>query len=90
MVEIETESLEKGLIATDLGFSAEAIEDGVNGYKVKLDDIEGFRTCITELWSNPKQILKIGRNARLDYEQKYKPEDNYEQLMNIYKKTLEQ
>lgn len=34
MVEIETESLGKGLIATDLGFSQEAIEDGVNGFTV--------------------------------------------------------
>lgn len=42
MVEIETESLGKGLIATDLGFSVEAIEDGVNGYKVALGDIIDF------------------------------------------------
>ena len=86
---IETESLEKGLIATDLGFSAEAIEDGKNGYKVKLGNIEGFRKCIAELWSKPELIFEIGRNARLDYERKYKPEDNYEQLMDIYKKTVE-
>ena len=89
MVEIETESLGKGLIATDLGFSAEAIEDGKNGYKVKLGDIKGFQKCITELWRKPELASEIGRNARLDYEQKYKPEDNYEQLMDIYKKTME-
>ena len=89
MVEIETESLGKGLIATDLGFSAEAIEDGKNGYKVKLGDIKGFQKCITEVWRKPELASEIGRNARLDYEQKYKPEDNYEQLMDIYKKTME-
>ena len=90
MVEIETESLGKGLIATDLGFSTEAIEDGKNGYKVKLGDIEGFQKCIAELWSKSELIAEIGRNARLDYEQNYKPEDNYKQLMEIYKKTIEQ
>lgn len=42
MVEIESESLGKGLIATDLGFSAEAIENGVNGYKIPLGDVTGF------------------------------------------------
>ena len=42
MVEIETESLGKALIATDLGFSVEAIENGVNGYKVPLNDVNGF------------------------------------------------
>ena len=88
MVEIETESLGKGLIATDLGFSTEAIEDGKNGYKVKLGNVEGFQKCISELWSKPELASEIGRNARLDYEQKYKPEDNYEQLMGIYHKTI--
>lgn len=88
MVEIETESLGKGLIATDLGFSTEAIENGVNGYKVKLGDVKGFRECITELWSNPELISEIGKNARLDYEQKYKPGNNFEQLMDIYHKTM--
>ena len=90
MVEIETESLGKGLIATDLGFSTEAIEDGRNGYKVKLCDIDGFRKYITELWINTELISEIGRNARLDYEQKYRPEDNYKQLLDIYRRTMEQ
>ena len=90
MVEIETESLGKGLIATDLGFSTEAIKDGVNGYKIKLGDIEAFRKCIIKLWNKPEISAEIGQNARLDYMQKYRPEENYEQLMNIYKNTIEQ
>lgn len=88
MVEIETESLGKGLIATDLGFSMEAIENAVNGYKIKLGDVKGFRECIIELWNKPELISEIGKNARLDYEQKYKPEDNYEQLIDIYQETI--
>lgn len=89
MVEIETECLGKGLIATDLGFSAEAINNGINGFKVKLDDIEGFRKCILSVWNNPEMAFEIGKNARLDYEKKYRPEDNYKKLMEIYKRTLE-
>lgn len=90
MVEIETESLGKGLIATDLGFSTEAIEDGVNGYKIKLSDAEGFSKCIMKLWNSPEKISKIGKNARFDYEKKYRPEDNYKQLIDIYRKMLGQ
>lgn len=85
MVEIETESLGKGLVATDLGFSAEAIENGVNGYKVKLGDINGFKQKIKELWKDPKRCESLGANARKDYESKYMPEDNYSQLICIYK-----
>lgn len=84
MVEIETESLGKGLIATDLGFSVEAIIDGVNGYKVPLGDIDGFVYRIRGLWGSPEECKRIGYNARKDYEAKYMSEDNYRQLMDIY------
>jgi len=89
MVEIETESLGKGLIATDLGFSAEAIEDGINGYKVKLGDVDGFINRIKGLWSKSEKCRKLGLNARKDYEMKYMPEDNYKQLIDIYRKLTD-
>lgn len=85
MVEIETESLGKALIATDLGFSAETIENGVNGYKVPLGDVIGFVDVITELWDKPEKCTELGRNARANYQDNYLPEDNYQQLMSIYK-----
>lgn len=84
MVEIESENLGKAIIATDLGFSIEAINNGINGYKVSLGDIEGFIKAITDLWQNPELCIKMGINARKEYDCKYRPEDNYKQLMNIY------
>ncbi|HRU98165.1 MAG TPA: glycosyltransferase family 4 protein [Ruminococcus sp.] len=85
MVEIETESLGRPLVATDLGFSVEAIKNGYNGYKVKLGDVNGFAEKITELWNDPELCRKMGVNARKDYEAKYLPEDNYKQLVDIYR-----
>ena len=84
MVEIETESLGKALIATNLGFSVEAIENGVNGYKVPLNDVNGFVDVIIKLWKDSDQCKKMGENARKDYESKYLPEDNYNQLIAVY------
>lgn len=89
MVEIETESLGNALVATDLGFSVEAIENGVNGFKIPLGDVDGFVNCIRELWKKPELCKKMGINARNDYEKKYMPEDNYKQLIQIYKSLLE-
>jgi len=90
MVEIETESLGKGLVATDLGFSVEAIENGVNGYKVKLGDVDGFVRQIQVLWDNPEECRKLGEKAREDYKAKYMPEDNYRQLISIYEGVLKE
>lgn len=84
MVEIESESLGNALVATDLGFSEEAIKNGYNGFKVKLGDIDGFVTQIRRLWQNAEECERMGKNARKDYETKYMPEDNYKQLLRIY------
>lgn len=84
MVEIESESLGKGIVATDLGFSAEAVQNGVNGYKIKLGDVDGFVKIIRKLWNSPDKCKELGLNARKDYEAKYTPEKNYKQLKNIY------
>lgn len=90
MVEIEAESLGKPLIATDLGFSAEAVTDGINGYKVPLGDTDGFVRTIRALWADPAICRAMGARARADYEAKYRPEENYRQLAEIYKKTMGQ
>lgn len=88
MVEIEAESLGRALIATDLGFSVEAIENDVNGYKVPLNDINGFIEAITNLWNDPDKCRSMGQNAKTDYEKKYRPEDNYYQLISIYESLI--
>lgn len=85
MVEIEAESLGKALVATDLGFSEEAIENGFNGYKVALGDVDGFCRTISALWDDPAQAQRMGENARNDYLEKYLPEANYQQLSQIYR-----
>ena len=84
MVEIEAMSLGKALIATDLGFSQEAILDKYNGVKFKLGDIDEFKQKITFLWNNREQSAMMGLNARKEYEIKYKPEKSYSQLNTIY------
>lgn len=89
MVEIETESLGIPLIATDLGFSSEAIEDGYNGYKVPLGDVDEFIKTIQNLWNDHELCKSMGKNARKDYLTKYVPSDNIEQLKRIYKNMLE-
>ena len=84
MVEIEAQSLGKPLVATDLGFSVEAIQEGFNGFKVPLGDVDGFVRKIREFWEQPELCAQMGQNARQDYLSKYTPEDNYNQLIEIY------
>lgn len=84
MVEIEAMSLGKPLVATDLGFSEEAIIDGYNGVKFQLGDVGEFANKIEALWNEPWKCEEMGQNTRAEYEKKYKPETNYEELISIY------
>jgi glycosyltransferase involved in cell wall biosynthesis len=52
--------------------------------KIPLGDIEGFSGAVRKLWSSKDEIKRMGENARRDYEDKYLPEDNYNQLLSIY------
>ena len=63
MVEIEAESLGVPLVATDLGFSSEAVEEGVNGCRIPLGDVNGFVEKIRELWDRPGLCRQMGENA---------------------------
>lgn len=90
MVEIEAESLGKALIATDLGFSTEAIVEGYNGLKVPLGNVELFVEKIKYLWNNHNLAVEMGLNARVDYEKKYQEADNYKQLIEIYNTMLKE
>ena len=89
MVEIESESLGLPLVATDLGFSAEAVRNGFNGVKIPLGNINKWGKAVRELWNNPDYCRVMGTNARQDYEMKYTPERNHEQLVEIYRSLLE-
>lgn len=88
MVAIETESLGIPLITTDIGFFKEAIQNGINGMKIPLEDEQGFREAVIDFWKNPQKLKKMGENARSDYEQKYVPETNMKQLFEIYASVL--
>ena len=86
MTIIESMSLSKGTVSTDLGFSREAIRNGYNGYKFPHGDSEKFIDVVKALWNSPEECKKIGINARKEYEKKYTPAINYKELLEIYEK----
>lgn len=88
MVEIEAFSLGKAIIAYDLGFSSELIENEFNGIKVKFADVHEFAAKILYLWNNENKCKQLGMKARLTYLSRFTPESNYEQLYTIYKELI--
>ncbi len=88
MVQIETMSVGKALVATDLGFSKESVTEDYNGRKFPLGDSSRFISTVKKLWNDPKKAAEMGENARREYEEKYRPESNYKELINCYEGLL--
>jgi len=88
MVMIETQCLGKSIIASDIGFSSEAIQNGFDGYKVPLNNIDAFISRIYALWHNHDLCESMGKNARIKYLENYTPEKNYKELKKIYLDVL--
>ena len=77
------------VITTNFGAQSELVEDEKNGLLFPLGDCNALTEKIRMLNDNPELCRMLGKNARVEYEQKYTPERNYEMLMKIYSQALE-
>ena len=75
------------VIASNLGAMSELVEDGRTGLLFRPGDSTDLAEKIAWAWNHPEIMEKLGRNARLTYEQKYTAEKNYSELMKIYAKA---
>jgi glycosyltransferase involved in cell wall biosynthesis len=72
------------VIASRLGPLAELVEDGQTGLLFEVGSTRDLAEKIEFATSNPEVMREMGRNARAEYEAKYTPQRNYQQLMEIY------
>jgi glycosyltransferase involved in cell wall biosynthesis len=76
------------VIASRLGSMAELIRDGDNGLLFTPGDPLDLAAKVSWLWSHHREAEEMGRRARLEFEEKYTPEKNYQVLMHIYQMAL--
>lgn len=86
MVMVESFSLKKPVVATDVGFMKEAVQNGYNGIKCGRKDIEDFTTQIRYLWEHPLKAEAMGENAYQDYRKKYTEEADVQNLLELYER----
>ena len=72
------------VIASRLGPLAELVEDGQTGLLFEPGSTRDLAEKIGFAASKPSVMREMGRNARAEYEAKYTPQRNYQQLMEIY------
>jgi len=77
------------VIASRLGAMAEIVEDGKTGLLFTPGDAEDLAAKVEWAWNHTAEMAEMGKAARREYEEKYTAERNYQMLMEIYQKAIE-
>jgi glycosyltransferase involved in cell wall biosynthesis len=75
------------VVASRLGSMAEIVRDGVTGLHFEAGNVVDLAAKVDWAWNHPEELVRMGHNARAEYEAKYKPSTNYRILMDIYREA---
>jgi len=85
---IEAMALQKAIVASDIGWATEVIEDGVDGFLVHPKQHDLFADRVLELIDNPDLRMQFGVAARKTVSEKFSIEVVANQSANFYQKML--
>ena len=85
---LEAMSCGKSVIASNILSIPYIIEDGVNGFLVESDDLEGFKRKIIEVMEGVYDMKKIGENARNAIIQDLHPKKIALEVKEVYEKVI--
>lgn len=85
---IEAMALQKPIVASNIGWAHEVIEDGVEGFLVHPKDHKHYAERILELLGNPKMQSAFGMAARKKVAQKFSTPIVAQQSLLFYKKWM--
>lgn len=77
------------VLASRLGSMADIIKDGKTGVLFTPGDADDLASKAKWMLNNPQQVKKLGDNARRVFLEKYTAEQNYAELMAIYREVIE-
>ena len=85
---LEAMAMQKGIVASNIGWATEIIDDGVNGFLVHPTAHAEYANKILELLENPKTRNQFGMQARRKVEEKFSIEVVAKQSVFFYQKIL--
>ncbi|PKG82544.1 glycosyl transferase family 1 [Colwellia sp. 75C3] len=78
------------VLCSRLGSMEEIVTDGETGLHFEAGNSADLTNKAQWLINNPDECLRMGRNARAEYLEKYTAEKNYEMLMDIYQQAIDE
>jgi glycosyltransferase involved in cell wall biosynthesis len=86
---IEAMAMQKAIVASNIGWATEVIDDTVNGFLVHPQDHENYAKKIIQLLENEALRHQFGIEARKKIAQKFSIEVVAKQSADFYKKILQ-
>lgn len=86
---IETLAIGKPIVGSIIGGIPELIEDGVNGYLYKYDDINELSKIISKLFLNSELRKKMSNESKKLTSKNYDVNEYYKKLIELYKEVKE-
>ena len=71
MTWLESMAMQKAVVASNIGWAREVIDDGIEGFLVHPADHKGFASRISELLANSELRKTMGEKARMKIESKF-------------------
>lgn len=87
---VAVEAFAKGtpVIAANIGAIAELVDSGKTGLHFRPGDASDLVAKVEWLLANPGKLTQMRQNARIEFENKYTADNNYQKLIDIYQKVL--
>jgi glycosyltransferase involved in cell wall biosynthesis len=85
---IEAFSHHLPVIATRHGAMQEIVQHGTTGLHFKPQDAADLAYWVRWAWEHPAEMKVMADRGFLEFQEKYSPEANYQQLMNIYQRAI--
>jgi len=88
LISLEAMAAGKPLIASDVGGVPEVVEDRITGLLVAPTDVAGWAEAIMRIAYDDGFREQLSRAARASIEQKYRLDDHFARLMNLYQEAM--
>ncbi|ETI69673.1 glycosyltransferase family 4 protein [Neobacillus vireti] len=85
---LEAMAYGKAVVVTDVGNTAEVIQDNVNGFLVEKKDVQAFVDRVTTLIDHPEKRLAIEHQAQQDFTEKFSNQIMISAYKQLYKSLI--
>jgi glycosyltransferase involved in cell wall biosynthesis len=84
------EAMRAGLpvVASAVGGVAESVRDGVNGFLIPREDVEGLRQRLGQLLIDPDLRARMGRSGREQYERHFTLDHTVRKTLAVYREIV--